>query len=81
MRKGDRLNEFSIDAVARRADVVRMTVYYQFGARRGLLEALFDEESYRGFMQEASEELQQFRIEGGEVVMPMDAFVVTARKP
>ena len=30
---------FSIDAVARRADVARMTVYYQFGSRRGLLEA------------------------------------------
>ena len=34
---------FSIDAVARRADVARMTVYYQFGSRRGLLEALFDD--------------------------------------
>src|SRR2546425_469397 len=33
---------FSIDAVARRADVARMTVYYQFGSRRGLLEALGD---------------------------------------
>src|SRR5438034_816285 len=34
---------FSIDAVARRADVARMTVYYQFGSRRGLLEALIDD--------------------------------------
>lgn len=50
LRKGDRLNEFSIDAVARRADVVRMTVYYQFGARRGLLEALFDELAKRGLV-------------------------------
>ncbi len=33
---------FSIDAVARRAGVARMTVYHQFGSRRGLLEALFD---------------------------------------
>jgi SAM-dependent methyltransferase len=45
------------------------------------LEALLNEESYRGLMQEAREELRQFCIEGGEVVMPMDAFVVTARKP
>jgi SAM-dependent methyltransferase len=45
------------------------------------LEALLDEESYRGLMQEAREELLQFCIEGGEVVMPMDAFVITARKP
>src|SRR6266516_350832 len=33
---------FSVDAVARRASVARMTVYHQFGSRRGLLEALFD---------------------------------------
>src|SRR5207247_5655014 len=33
---------FSVDAVARRAGVARMTVYHQFGSRRGLLEALFD---------------------------------------
>lgn len=33
---------FSIDAVARRADVARMTVYHQFGSKIGLLEALCD---------------------------------------
>src|SRR2546430_14142302 len=39
---------FSLDAVARRADVARMTAYYQFGSRRGLLEALFDDLAARG---------------------------------
>src|SRR5713226_4068485 len=33
---------FSIDAVARQADVARMTVYHQFGSKIGLLEALCD---------------------------------------
>jgi len=33
---------FSIDQVARQADVARMTVYHQFGSKRGLLEALCD---------------------------------------
>ncbi len=33
---------FSIDAVAERADVARMTVYYQFKSKAKLLEALFD---------------------------------------
>ena len=33
---------FSIDAVARRAGVARMTVYNQFDSKAGLLEALFD---------------------------------------
>jgi AcrR family transcriptional regulator len=36
-------NNFTIDAVAHHADVSRMTVYYQFGSKQGLLEALFDE--------------------------------------
>jgi len=43
---------FSIDAVARQADVARMTVYYQFGSKRGLLEALFDFLAARGGMRE-----------------------------
>src|SRR5437870_2218941 len=42
------LADFSMDAVARQADVARMTVYYQFGSRRGLLEALFDDLAARG---------------------------------
>ena len=34
---------FSLDAVAKSAGVARLTVYNQFGSRRGLLEAVFDE--------------------------------------
>jgi AcrR family transcriptional regulator len=33
---------FSLDAVARRAGVSRMTVYNQFGSKAGVLEAIFD---------------------------------------
>ncbi len=44
------------------------------------LEALLDEEGYQGLMGEAREKLQQFRADGGEVVMPMDAFIITAGK-
>lgn len=36
----DGFTGFSVDAVARSADVARMTIYYQFGSRVGLLEAL-----------------------------------------
>lgn len=43
------------------------------------LEALLDEESYQGLMQEAQERFQQF-CKGGEVIMPMDAFIITATK-
>jgi AcrR family transcriptional regulator len=41
---------FTVDAVARRAGVARMTVYYQFQSKRGLLEALFDDLANRGLM-------------------------------
>ncbi|MDB5392414.1 MAG: TetR/AcrR family transcriptional regulator [Planctomycetaceae bacterium] len=34
---------FTMDSVARQAGVARMTVYHQFGSKRGLLEAVFDE--------------------------------------
>src|SRR6266852_6051769 len=33
---------FSIDTVAHKADVARMTIYHQFGSKIGLLEALSD---------------------------------------
>jgi AcrR family transcriptional regulator len=38
----DRYTAFTVDAVARQADVARATVYYQFGSKAGLLEALCD---------------------------------------
>lgn len=41
---------FSIDAVAERADVARMTVYYQFKSKGKLLEALFDDFGARANM-------------------------------
>lgn len=44
--------EFTIDAVAARAGVARMTVYYQFGSKRGLLEALFDQLAISGGMEQ-----------------------------
>jgi AcrR family transcriptional regulator len=47
------LNGFSIEAVARQADVARMTVYYQFGSKTGLLEALCDSLANKGGMGQA----------------------------
>jgi len=38
----DDIASFSLDAVARRAGVTRMTVYNQFGSKAGLLEEVFD---------------------------------------
>jgi AcrR family transcriptional regulator len=43
---------FSIDAVARDADVARMTVYHQFGSKLGLLEGLCDALAIEGGMED-----------------------------
>ena len=49
----------SIDAVAAQAGVARMTVYYQFGSKAGLLEALFDELGGRHFQSELPRVMSQ----------------------
>jgi AcrR family transcriptional regulator len=41
---------FTVDAVAQRADVARATVYYQFGSKTGLLEAVCDDLADAGGM-------------------------------
>ena len=47
LREGD-IAAFSLEAVGRAAGVTRLTVYNQFGSRRGLLEAVFDEIALAG---------------------------------
>src|ERR1043166_6520694 len=44
--------DLSMEAIARKADVSRLTIYYQFGSRPGLLEALYDHLAKRGGMYE-----------------------------
>ena len=44
----DGTRKFSLDAVAKKAGVTRLTVYNQFGSRRALMEAVFDERAERG---------------------------------
>src|SRR6202048_165330 len=43
LREGPSITSFSLDTVAKAAGVTRLTVYHQFGSRRGLLEAVFDD--------------------------------------
>jgi AcrR family transcriptional regulator len=50
---------FSIDAVARQADVARMTIYHQFGSKIGLLEALCDSLAASGGMQQMATAFKQ----------------------
>jgi AcrR family transcriptional regulator len=46
---------FTVDAVAKAADVARATVYYQFSSKTGLLEALCDLLAMEGHMDELAE--------------------------
>ena len=55
-------------------------VFVETEVKGSPLETLLDAESYQGLMREAQEKLQQFRTEGGAVIMPMDAFIITAAK-
>jgi len=48
----DGFSGFSIDAVAHKADVARMSVYHQFGSKIGLLEALSDSLAAHGGMEQ-----------------------------
>jgi len=50
---------FSMEEVARRSGVARMTVYYQFGSLRGLLEALLDSLASAGGMHHLAEAFRQ----------------------
>jgi len=51
--------EFSIEAVARRARVTRVTVYQRFGSRTKLLEALFDDLARQGGMWDLADAFRQ----------------------
>src|SRR5262245_16469123 len=51
--------ELSMEDVARRADVSRLTIYYHFGSRAGLLEALYDYLATRGNMERMAEVFQE----------------------
>jgi SAM-dependent methyltransferase len=55
-------------------------VFVETEVKGSPLEALLDEESYQGLMQEAKEKLQQFHTDSGAVIMPMDAFIITSTK-
>lgn len=48
LRENVSIATFSLDAVAKAAGVTRLTVYHQFGSRRGVLEAVFDEIARQG---------------------------------
>lgn len=55
----DGYSRFSIEMVARQADVARMTVYHQFGSKAGLLEALCDSLALSGGMEHAASAFSQ----------------------
>ena len=55
LREDASIATFSLDAVAKAAGLTRLTVYHQFGSRRGLLEAVFDEIARQGGLTEIAD--------------------------
>jgi AcrR family transcriptional regulator len=57
---GSRKNshDFSLEGAAKAAGVTRLTVYNQFGSRRALLEAVFDDRAARGGLQRIADAMR-----------------------
>jgi AcrR family transcriptional regulator len=55
----DGFSGFTMEAVARQAGVARMTVYYQFESKVGLLEAVSDDLARRGQMERMAQAFMQ----------------------
>ena len=55
LRASEGSGGFSLEAVAKKAGVTRLTVYNQFGSRRALLEAVFDQRAARGGLHRIAE--------------------------
>jgi AcrR family transcriptional regulator len=53
------LQGLSLESVAAQAGVTRLTVYNQFGSRRGLLEAVFDAVAFRGGLHRLAEAMAE----------------------
>jgi AcrR family transcriptional regulator len=51
----EKFSDFTMEAIARKADVSRLTIYYQFNSKAGLLEALYDHVAKRGHMERLAE--------------------------
>jgi len=55
----ENFSAFTMEAIAREADVSRLTIYYQFDSKAGLLEALYDYLAKRGHMQRLADVFRQ----------------------
>ena len=73
---GENFSAFTMEAVARAADVSRLTVYYQFDSKAGLLEALYNYIARRGHMALLPD---VFRQGGDPLKMLQDFILVFAR--
>src|SRR5579871_4653646 len=68
---GQDFRNFTMDAVAKAADVSRLTVYYQFESKAGLLEALYDHIAKSGHLGRLPEVFRQ----GNEPVQRLHNFM------
>jgi AcrR family transcriptional regulator len=67
----ENFSAFTMDAVAHAADVTRLTVYYQFDSKAGLLEELYNYIARRGEMRQLAEVFRQ----GGDPLKMLHDFI------
>src|SRR5258708_104783 len=72
---GENFSAFTMEAVARAADISRLTVYYQFDSKSGLLEALYNYIAQRGEIERLAD---VFRHGGDPLKMLHDFILVFA---
>jgi AcrR family transcriptional regulator len=67
----ENFSAFTMEAVARAADVSRLTVYYQFNSRAGLLEALYNHLAEHGDIKRLAEVFRK----GGDPIQALRDFI------
>jgi AcrR family transcriptional regulator len=67
----ENFSAFTMEAVARAADVSRLTIYYQFDSKTGLLEALYGHIAKQGGMESLAEVFRK----GGDPIQTLRDFI------
>ena len=74
------INQASIDLRAGTVTFSTIEQFIEMEVKGTPLGDMIDETGYQGLLGEAKEKLQHFLVDSGEVVIPMDAYIITAEK-
>jgi hypothetical protein len=75
-----RVNQIAMDSRKGTMTFPSIATFVHTEVKGSPLEGMLDEQAYSTLAAEAEEKLQSFRTDNGDVVMPLDAFIITAEK-